>query len=173
MVSDEGSKSRTEKVLLTPWVKFLWEAYRTVLDILRNNNKLEILYHDTAQEAFKFCQKFQRKMEFRRLCDLLRFQLQTVQKYQNQPTSVNLANPESLQLALETRFEQLNTATKMDLWQESFKTIEDISNLMEISKKAPKPQMLALFYQKLAMVFWKSEDYVFHATAWHKLFEIG
>lgn len=33
--------------------------------------------------------------------------------------------------------------------------------------------MLAMFYQKLAMVFWKSQDYVFHAQAWHKLFAIS
>ena len=173
MVSDEGTQTRTQKVLLTPWVKFLWEAYRTVLDILRNNSKLEVLYQETAQEAFRFCLKFQRKMEFRRLCELLRYQLQNVQRYQNQVNAINLANPESLQLHLETRFEQLNTAAKMDLWQEAFKAIEDISNLMDLSKKAPKPQMLAMFYQKLAMVFWKSNNYVFHATAWHKLFQIS
>jgi len=173
MVSDEGTQTRTEKVLLTPWVKFLWEAYRTVLDILRNNCKLEVLYQETAQEAFRFCLKFKRKMEFRRLCELLRYQLTNVQRYQNQVNAVDLARPETLQLHLETRFEQLNTAAKMDLWQEAFKAIEDISNLMDLSKKAPKPQMLAMFYQKLAMVFWKSNNYIFHATAWQKLFDIS
>eukprot|EP00729_Bicosta_minor_P004610 gene4610-7239_t len=173
MVSDEGTRNRTQKAVLAPWVKFLWEAYRTVLEILRNNSKLEVLYQETAQEGFKFCMKFQRKMEFRRLCELLRYQLTNSQKYQNQVNAVDLANPETLQLHLETRFEQLNTAAKMDLWQEAFKAIEDINNLMELSKKAPKPQMLAMFYQKLAMVLWKSNDYTFHAMAWSKLFLIS
>jgi len=30
--------------IIEPWVKLLWESYRTVLDILRNNAKLEGLY---------------------------------------------------------------------------------------------------------------------------------
>jgi translation initiation factor 3 subunit A len=173
MVSDEGTESRTKKVVLAPWVKFLWEAYRTVLDILKNNSKLEALYQEVAQNCFRFCLKFQRKMEFRRLCELLRKHVSDSQKYQQQINAVDLSSPETLQLYLETRFEQLNTAAKMEQWQEAFKAIEDISNLMQMSEKAPKPLMLAMYYQKLAMVLWKSQDYVFHAKAWSKLFMIS
>jgi translation initiation factor 3 subunit A len=43
-VSGSDYKQRTEKQVLTPWVKFLWEAYRIALDTLRNNARLEILY---------------------------------------------------------------------------------------------------------------------------------
>ena len=50
-VSAEGTQDRTDRVLLTPWVKFLWEAYRNVLDLLRNNNRVERLYQDTAQQG--------------------------------------------------------------------------------------------------------------------------
>ena len=50
-VSGEDIQDRTDRVMLTPWVKFLWEAYRNVLELLRNNSRVEKLYHDTAQQG--------------------------------------------------------------------------------------------------------------------------
>ena len=50
-VSGEQSRDRTDRAIVTPWLKFLWEAYRTVLDILRNNARLEVLYQSTARSA--------------------------------------------------------------------------------------------------------------------------
>ena len=47
-VSDDGVDGRREKTVLMPWLKFLWEAFRTVLDILRNNVKLERLYAEAT-----------------------------------------------------------------------------------------------------------------------------
>lgn len=38
------TRAQTAQEIVTPWVKMLWESYRTVLDILRNNAKLEHLY---------------------------------------------------------------------------------------------------------------------------------
>ena len=50
-VSAESDKDRSDRELVTPWFKFLWETYRTILEILRNNNKLEGLYAMTANRA--------------------------------------------------------------------------------------------------------------------------
>ena len=36
-VSGEDDQDRADRTVLTPWVKFLWEVYRHVLDILKNN----------------------------------------------------------------------------------------------------------------------------------------
>lgn len=44
-VSGDQSKDRTDRALVTPWLKFLWEAYRTALETLKNNNRLETIYH--------------------------------------------------------------------------------------------------------------------------------
>ena len=70
-VSSEGEKERTDRVLLTPWVKFLWESYRNVLELLKNNNSVLTVYADVAKDAFKFCLRYQRKTEFRKLCDIV------------------------------------------------------------------------------------------------------
>jgi hypothetical protein len=43
-VSGEKGKERSDCELVTPWFKFLWETYQTVLEILQNNSKLESLY---------------------------------------------------------------------------------------------------------------------------------
>eukprot|EP01134_Creolimax_fragrantissima_P001827 CFRG1827T1 len=168
--TSENSQDRTDREVLTPWLKFLWESYRTVLEILRNNPKLEVLYQETAQHAFLFCTKYQRKTEFRRLCEMLRAHLQTVQRYGQQSNSINLANPESLNLQIELRFSQLEAAGTLELWQEAFKSVEDIHGLMGLSKKAPRPQMMAMYFDKLHAVFWQANNHVFHAYAWHRLF---
>ncbi|CAF4837561.1 unnamed protein product, partial [Rotaria sp. Silwood2] len=53
---------------------------------------------------------------------------------------------------------------------EAFKAIEDIHSFTTISKKTPRPQQLATYYNKVALVFWKGGNYVFHATTVLKLY---
>jgi translation initiation factor 3 subunit A len=137
-VSSEQNRDRTDRAVVTPWLKFLWETYRTVLEILRNNARLEQMYQATAHQAFNFCRVYSRKTEFRRLCDLLRNHLQNVAKYSNQPHSINLNDPETLQRHLDTRFSQLNVAADLELWQEAFRAVEDIHSLITMSKRPPK-----------------------------------
>lgn len=43
-VSGDQSKDRTDRALVTPWLKFLWESYRTSLETLKNNARLESIY---------------------------------------------------------------------------------------------------------------------------------
>lgn len=46
-VSGEDLKDRKDREIVTPWLKFLWEAYRIVLDILKTypNKELQARYH--------------------------------------------------------------------------------------------------------------------------------
>jgi translation initiation factor 3 subunit A len=171
-VSGEQSRDRTDRAIVTPWLKFLWETYRTVLDILRNNARLEIMYQTTAMQAFEFCQKYARKTEFRRLCELLRNHVQTAAKYSTQMHAINLNDPDTLQRHLETRFQQLNVAVELELWQEAFRSVEDIHTLLNLSKRPPKNIMMANYYEKLTRIFLVGENYLFHAAAWSRYYNL-
>ncbi|KAL0534808.1 hypothetical protein IC582_029102 [Cucumis melo] len=171
-VSGEKGKDRSDRELVTPWFKFLWETYRTVLEILRNNSKLEALYAMTAHRAFQFCKVYKRTTEFRRLCEIIRNHLANLNKYRDQRDRPDLSAPESLQLYLDTRFEQLKVATELELWQEAFRSVEDIHGLMCMVKKTPKPSLMVVYYVKLTEIFWISDSNLYHAYAWFKLFSI-
>ncbi|XP_010541009.1 PREDICTED: eukaryotic translation initiation factor 3 subunit A isoform X2 [Tarenaya hassleriana] len=172
IVSGEKGKDRSDRELVTPWFKFLWETYRTVLEILRNNSKLEALYAMTAHRAFQFCKQYKRTTEFRRLCEIIRNHLANLNKYRDQRDRPDLSAPESLQLYLETRFEQLKVATELGLWQEAFRSVEDIYGLMCMVKKTPKSSLLMVYYSKLTEIFWISSSHLYHAYAWFKLFSL-
>ncbi|CAF0756314.1 unnamed protein product [Didymodactylos carnosus] len=169
-VCGESQQDRADRDLLAPWLKFVWESYKQCLDLLKNNNRVEKIYQDVAQMGFKFCQLYNRRPEFRKLCDTIRTHFVQSQKYSQQMYSVNFQLPETQTLHLETRLVQLDTAIAMELWQEAFKAVEDIHSLTTISKKTPKPQQLAMYYNKVALVFWKAGNYVFHATTVLKLY---
>ncbi|KAB1216327.1 Eukaryotic translation initiation factor 3 subunit A [Morella rubra] len=169
-VSGEKGKDRSDRELVTPWFKFLWETYRTVLEILRNNSKLEALYAMTAHRAFQFCKQYKRTTEFRRLCEIIRNHLANLNKYRDQRDRPDLSAPESLQLYIDTRFEQLKVATELELWQEAFRSIEDIHGLMCMVKKTPKSSLMAVYYAKLTEIFWISGSHLYHAYAWFRLF---
>lgn len=180
-VSSEDTQDRNERVVLLPWVKFLWDSYRHCLELLRNNPRTERLYHDIAYQTFQFCIKFNRKPEMRKLCDSLHNHLEILKKLQQNASPsgnqniINLNNPESQGMHLETRLVQLDSAIQMELWQEAYKATDDIKKfgLMSQAKRQPKPQLMATYYQKLSLVFWKANCPLFHAAALFKYFNLS
>lgn len=89
------------------------------------------------------------------------------------PTAVNLASPDTQALHMETRFHQLDSAMTLELYMEAFRAVEDIWGLITLSKKPPKASVLANYYTKASLVFWKSDSYLFHAAALYKLFHLN
>jgi len=157
-----------DREIVIPWLRFLWDTYRTVLDTLRYVNKLELLYKSTAEQAFQFCLHHRRVVEFRRLNELLKAHMSFLKT-----TSVSqLDNPESFQIQLEIRLMQLNTAAAMELWQEAFRTVEEINGMVSPPKRTPPIEMMIVYYEKLAKIFWVSENYIFHAHALSKYHQL-
>jgi translation initiation factor 3 subunit A len=220
-MSTDPAKSQRDSTLLLPALKFLWETYRTILDILRSNSKLEHVYHVVAQDALKFCRTYQRRMEFRHLCEMLRTHLSNLRQYGNinagdddnnksshkvrvcvqylcRFCAANLSPPrfrlvhqqvrgwegwssESIDLHLQTRFVQLDTASALHRYTEGFRTVEDIYHILQISHARrklnpelppPKAKLMAAYYEKLTTLFWVSENYLFHAFAWYKYYTL-
>ncbi|KAF2288300.1 hypothetical protein GH714_005878 [Hevea brasiliensis] len=125
----------------------------------------------TAHRAFQFCKQYKRTTEFRRLCEIIRNHLANLNKYRDQRDRPDLSTPESLQLYLDTRFEQLKVATELELWQEAFRSIE-YSWINVHGQKTPKPSLMVVYYAKLTEIFWISSSHLYHAYAWFKLFTL-
>ncbi|KDO22829.1 hypothetical protein SPRG_11588 [Saprolegnia parasitica CBS 223.65] len=176
----EDSTDRTDRAVLVPWLRFMWETYRTVLDILRCNTKLEGLYKQVALSAFAFCRTYARKIEFRRLCEILRTHLYTLQRHEAAPTTQSIRqmrgwdgwSADSVELHLSIRFEQLDTASSLELWTEAFRTVDDVHLVFGFLETLPKPTLMATFYHKLAEVFYISNNHVYHAYAWFKYYTL-
>ncbi|KAH8110432.1 hypothetical protein DFH11DRAFT_1724023 [Phellopilus nigrolimitatus] len=146
-VNDLEASETPESILLGA---FLWESYHTgsraFTRILHPYIRQQI-----AQQAFKFCLKHQRKVEFRRLCETLR---------------------QYPRMLLTPRHAPRAASVELELWQEAFRSVEDIHNLLDIVKKSPHPAMMANYYEKLTRVFLTSGNVLFHGAAWARYYSI-
>lgn len=124
--------------------------------------RLEGLYKATAEQAFDYCVKFNRTGEFKRLADLLRTHVANTLKQ----TPSYYDSQENVLYQLNLRFAQLNAAIKLQLWQEAFRTVEDMKGTVLVHAKAPvPPTMLASYYEHLATLFFISKNFFHHALA--------
>ena len=67
--------------------------------------------------AFRFCLDYDRRTEFRKLCDNLRNHVKLSEQRHAAQFSVNLTNPDTQSLHLETKISQLDAAVSIELWQ--------------------------------------------------------
>jgi translation initiation factor 3 subunit A len=172
-------KDRVERSVVNPWMRFCWEAYKSCLDVCKSNSRLEVVYQNIALQAFNFCKIHDRRSEFRRLCEQIRKELQNAQKYSNQTFAINFADVDTLSRHLDLRFIQLDNAIELELWQEAFRSVEDIHGLLVYpgAKRATKASMMANYYNKLTKIFTAEGGSgtmaVFHAAAWSRYLSCG
>jgi translation initiation factor 3 subunit A len=100
-------------------IKYQFEVLNTICFSAAN---MSVLFKPfdmqmTAHKAFQFCKQYKRSTEFRRLCEIIRNHLANLNKYRDQRDRPDLTAPESCQLYLDTRVEQLKIATELSLWQ--------------------------------------------------------
>ncbi|KII63200.1 Eukaryotic translation initiation factor 3 subunit A [Thelohanellus kitauei] len=169
-ITETTRQDRAEHHLLVPILKFTWEAFRNILDTCKNNRNFERVYSDVCRKAFSFLVKFERRTEFRKLCDVTRGHLNLIIKYTQHTMSIDLTDSSSMDTQLQIRLGQLDAAMSLELWTEAFRTMEDIHYLLRLTKKPPHPKILAIFYQKISVVFSKAQVPIFHAIALFKLF---
>jgi translation initiation factor 3 subunit A len=130
-------------------------------------------------QAFNFCKTHNRRSEFRRLCEQIRKELQNAQKYSNQTFAINFADVDTLTRHLDLRFVQLDIAIELELWQEAFRSVEDIHGLLVYpgAKRATKASMMANYYNKLTKIFvaegGSGTMAVFRAAAWSRYLTYG
>ncbi|CAK9253998.1 unnamed protein product [Sphagnum jensenii] len=136
-------------------------------------SKLEKVYHKICEKAFKFCQDYSRTMEFRRLCEMLRNHLRNMQSATLKGQKIPWEwTSDIVELHLQTRFSQLEVAVNLELWNEGFRTVEDIHAITVAGRKTPKPKLMAVFYEKLTRIFWVAGNHLFHAFSWFRYFSL-
>lgn len=91
-----------------------------------------------------------------------------MESYSAQMVPVNWTE-EFSDIQIQIRLSQIDAAIALNYWNEAFKVSEDIHTIIEISKnilnKYPKVQLMLKYYDKLAQIFWQSEDILYHACA--------
>ena len=163
--------------------KFIWEAYKTLLDLTKTNSKLFNLYALILKDCFAFCGENQRNHEFKALCDSVRNHLYTLKKNENKPNFANkiqISDPIILKILIQTSLNQIETANKLEEWEESFRTSEKIVSFIEEYEKIPSksqstsdakknlkiPPLFELeLYNYIQKLLWVSNYPLFHAYA--------
>lgn len=104
-----------------------------------------------------------------------RSRVTSITKYEQKEqvfSNASLLKEKTVSLNLSTRFSQLRVATTLELWQEAWKIVEDITSLMQRSAYI-RPNMLMEYYDRVAQVFWMSHNHKFHLYALLKEFNVA
>lgn len=160
-----------EKNRLLPKITFFLEAYKIIMDTLRQNNRLMDLYNQSAYKLLDFTHKYKCKKEFLKGSKILHDHFQYILKaakmpeHNKIPYPVTLKDDECTSKLLDMRQIQLEYALKMGEWSDAFRTSDIIFHLINRREKHVPKQILESFYTNLASIFWNSGNDLFHTYA--------
>lgn len=60
----------------------------------------------------------------------------------------------------------LQVACDLELWQEAFRSVEDVQTVNLMGKRQPNRQMQALYFAKLTRIFTVSQAHLYNGYAW-------
>ncbi|EZG89046.1 putative eukaryotic translation initiation factor 3 subunit [Gregarina niphandrodes] len=111
------------------------DAYRTIIDVIKNTPKLARIYHSTVHRAHECCKMHGLRNDFRRLADLVRSNYGAIMKLKPRGADNDaqlLADIEDLkrpEIHIETKLSQLQTAVSLESWKEAQLSIEELFQL--------------------------------------------
>ncbi|CAD8162304.1 unnamed protein product [Paramecium pentaurelia] len=152
-------------------LRLLWETYRTVMENVKWNEKLEDVYFEILKKVSEFCLKYKRKAEFQWFCDQTnRFVLDLNEReldIKRNPTHVDLTKPATNDKHVNAIFDIVKTAMALDMQSEASKTLETVKVLKSMRRGNFKASYLMLYYDLLSQIFQKSGNSLFQAFAYY------
>lgn len=162
----------TREAILVQAMRTRWEAFRIIMDVIKNNAVLRKCYERTAQQALDFCMTYGRTLEFRRCCEWLRVHVTNMIVQENAGNSevVSLRTPSVLAKLVQIRLHQLKAAIHLEQWREGLQIAEEITTLKE---RAPlKPHVIARYFALLSKILKKYDLFTLHTFVEIKIFDI-
>lgn len=145
---------------------------------MRFNHKFESVYRATLKKIFEFVDQYNRKHEFKSFSEYLRSGLRNVlskrgdKAEQQKGFYIDIEKEEVNTNNIEIRLEQFGLATKLGLWQESFQLLEDINDIIKVRKVPVKNSVKCAYFEKLAVIFKKSNYWHYHANAFFNYYSV-
>jgi translation initiation factor 3 subunit A len=155
------------------YMRYGWEILKSMLDVLKNNNKFEDLFLTVAQAVFQFCIDFDRKAEFKRLGDFLRSSLNTMIKSSASVASgsnksyfaINLVEIQSSTVQLEVRMLQLAASVQLKCWTEAYRILDDLQSLFNVAKKCLSAECLLRYFLHVSTLLSIAPDATYQLLA--------
>jgi hypothetical protein len=173
----DSPKQRAEADHASQWFNFFWGILLMVLDVVRNSFKLEHCYQKAAFLALDFCKQYGRKREPQRLGQLLSNHaykmsgLKEISPGRFERSQV-LDATEAAHTHLEVRLRQIEVSMSMGFFDLALQAAEDFHIFRTNSSVPIRSSVMRIFYELLAELLWKCNNYTLHSLAHYKLLQL-